>query len=273
MIPKLIPKYVRGTEVIHSSDFVREAFKETFTTQFFWIDDVYVNAIIRMKLNVQLKSILRLELRGIILRNILIGKIITLPSPMVMVSEHKRSRDDMIKLRELPIPYREANPYKISWFQKNHNMIINMFLTFSNAKLFIIVSYNLFFIWIEKNVFFWNSMSDSLRLKKMQSMICHEFSLKLTVWLCLGLCFFYNWSGRNQTNLFPNKYPIRWNVYAVDCLKFQKWNIHRNCMLWYSIVLIFRGDSYHIPTGNKRSFGILNPKSTVIFTDSNIHKN
>lgn len=28
-----------------------------------------------------------------------------------------------------------------------------------------------------------------------------------------------------------NKYPIRWNVTAVDCSKFQKRNSYRNCML------------------------------------------
>lgn len=108
------PKYVQGTAVIYSSDFVREAYKKTFTTRFFWIDDVYVTGMIRMQLNVKLESNLPLKLRGITLQKILSGENTTLPNPMFLVTEHARSKDDMIKLWEVTKPYRKANPYKMS---------------------------------------------------------------------------------------------------------------------------------------------------------------
>ncbi|XP_055296061.1 beta-1,3-galactosyltransferase 5-like [Sitodiplosis mosellana] len=109
----LYPEFVGGASVIYSNDFVHEALKKTFTTPYFWIDDVYVTGIIREQLNATIKSINYLKLGGDNLTKVLEGNVTTLPEPMFIVSEHDRNYDDMIKLWEFTKSYRKTQPHRM----------------------------------------------------------------------------------------------------------------------------------------------------------------
>ncbi|XP_055296056.1 beta-1,3-galactosyltransferase 5-like [Sitodiplosis mosellana] len=110
----LYPEYVGGASVIYSNDFVYEALKKTFTTPYFWIDDVYVTGMIREQLDATIKSIGHLKLSGDNLKKASEGNVTILTEPMFIVSEHDRNYDDMINLWEITKPYRKAHLYGMS---------------------------------------------------------------------------------------------------------------------------------------------------------------
>ncbi|XP_055295182.1 beta-1,3-galactosyltransferase 5-like [Sitodiplosis mosellana] len=108
---KFIPEYASGQSVIYSSDFVKEAYKRTFTTPYLWIDDIYIAGYIRMQLNARIEPIYPLRLSDDALQMVLNGTTKTLPEPMFIVSEHDRKYDDMIKLWKFTEEYRKAHPH------------------------------------------------------------------------------------------------------------------------------------------------------------------
>lgn len=105
---KFIPEYV---SVIYSNDFVKEAYKKTFTTKFLWLDDLYISGYIRMQLNVKAIPIYPLRLSDDALKMVLNGENMTAPDPMFIVSEHDRKYDEMIKLWKFTEEYRRKHSY------------------------------------------------------------------------------------------------------------------------------------------------------------------
>lgn len=103
---KFIPEYASGQSIIYSNDFVRKAYKKTFTTRFLWIDDLLISGYIRMQLNVRIEPIYPFRLSDVALKMILNGLNTTLPDPMFMVSEHDMKYDDVIKLWNFTASYR-----------------------------------------------------------------------------------------------------------------------------------------------------------------------
>ncbi|XP_055296051.1 beta-1,3-galactosyltransferase 5-like isoform X2 [Sitodiplosis mosellana] len=92
------PEYVEGSSVIYSNDFVHEAFKKTFTTRYFWIDDVYVTGIIRMQLNVRIEPIDRYLLSGSLLESVLNGVTTEPEEQSFLLSAQQLKAQDIRKL-------------------------------------------------------------------------------------------------------------------------------------------------------------------------------
>lgn len=110
---RYIPEYASGQSIIYSNDFVREAFKRTFTTRFLWIDDLFVSGYIRMQINVRIEPIYKIRLSDDQLNMVLNGTNTTFPDPMFLVSEHDRKYDDMIKLWNFTEPYRREHQHRL----------------------------------------------------------------------------------------------------------------------------------------------------------------
>lgn len=103
------PDYVSGGSIIYSNVVAQEVFKKTFTTPFFWIDDVYMTGTIRDQVSVQIKPINHLLLNGDNLQRILKGTVTSLPEPMFIASQDNLNYDDMIQLWEVTKQYRQAH--------------------------------------------------------------------------------------------------------------------------------------------------------------------
>ncbi|XP_055295183.1 beta-1,3-galactosyltransferase 5-like [Sitodiplosis mosellana] len=112
----IYPDFVSGQSIIYSRDFVHEAFKKTFTTPYFWIDDVYVTGIIREELNATIKPIGHLKLNGDNLKNVLKGNLSCQP---VKVSKFVTAAFVGYQAHELTdglmenqiVPYQKQIPY------------------------------------------------------------------------------------------------------------------------------------------------------------------
>lgn len=109
---KFMPEYSSGQSVIYSNDFVKDAYKKTFTTRYLWLDDLYISGYIRMQLNVRVEPIFPIRLSDDPLQMVLNGTNTTLSEPVFIVSEHDRKYDDMIKLWNYTEAYRRAHPYQ-----------------------------------------------------------------------------------------------------------------------------------------------------------------
>ncbi|XP_055296054.1 beta-1,3-galactosyltransferase 5-like isoform X2 [Sitodiplosis mosellana] len=109
IIENFVPEYASGQSVIYSNDFVREAYKKTFTTKFLWIDDLYITGYIRMQLNIRVEPIYPFRLSDDALQMVLNGSTTKLPDPMFIVSEHDRKYDEMIKLWKFTEEYRSEH--------------------------------------------------------------------------------------------------------------------------------------------------------------------
>lgn len=103
------PEFVEGSTVIYSNDFVRNAYQKTFTTDFFWLDDVYVTGLIRTQLNVKIMPIYQYLLSGDALKSVLNGTTSVSPNSSFLFSEQSRKTDDIRKLWNYTESYRKSH--------------------------------------------------------------------------------------------------------------------------------------------------------------------
>lgn len=105
-IDEYFPEYVEGTAIIYSSDFVKDAYGKTFTTPFFWIDDVLITGLIRMQLNVKIEPIESMLLAGDELSAVLNGTSTGDINSKFLFSSQSLKAQDIRKLWEYTEPIR-----------------------------------------------------------------------------------------------------------------------------------------------------------------------
>lgn len=105
------PEFVVGSTVIYSNDYTRDAYKQTRTTRFFWVDDVFITGLIRMQLNVRIEPIYPFMLGGEELKTILNGTTNKIPKPSFLCSDQSLKPQDIRRLWECTKTYRQDHQY------------------------------------------------------------------------------------------------------------------------------------------------------------------